>query len=348
MVSPPTLIASVASDNTQRQSPETSSADEIQGTLQEAFTSGEVRGTIQEASAIDKGQYPGRAVFTAEPVSTTEKVEHTVEGAIAEKAVDSFSGQDVQHIAGKIISQDTADIIDEILHENEDITQGTSTPGELDDTPQRTTPMISSEGLPSVDAAAYMSNTRGRQSPPLAGNSINYTIENEVFKLLPTMEQWQDFPGLLQYAESLGVEESGAFKVLVPEGVAGRNLSGPQITTTQKGNRFLVERLDNSTFKLERKESDISIQAELRPTDTSSAEQLIQRFETLLTDQAGGVLEDVYYCADIDAKEPSSRATFGFPRESPIWPLKGDRLAETKKRIPGLHWPFSYHAGPAF
>lgn len=56
------------------------------------------------------------------------------------------------------------------------------------------------------------------------------------------------------------------FKVLVLEGVAGRNLSGPQVTTMQKGNRFLVERLDNSTFKLERKESDISIQAELRPT----------------------------------------------------------------------------------
>ena len=123
---------------------------------------------------------------------------------------------------------------------------------------------------------------------------------------------------------------------------------GPHDTLTQKGYHFSVERIRNGTFKMGREELNVDARTDHCPTDTSLTEQLVERFESLLTHHTEGTLKDVYYCADVDAKERASRAKLGLPTESPIWPLKGDRLIETKKRIAGLHWPFAYLAGPAF
>lgn len=62
------------------------------------------------------------------------------------------------------------------------------------------------------------------QDPPRVGKPgvfIIYEIQDGVIRLSPTIEQWHEFPALLQYTRDLGAEEHGIYKVLIPEGVAG-------------------------------------------------------------------------------------------------------------------------------
>jgi len=66
-------------------------------------------------------------------------------------------------------------------------------------------------------------DTQSPQSSPQvdkSGFSIPYETQNEILRLLPTMEQWSDFPALLQYARDLGVKKVGICKVLLPEDIA--------------------------------------------------------------------------------------------------------------------------------
>ena len=53
-----------------------------------------------------------------------------------------------------------------------------------------------------------------------------------MLQLKPTPEQWLDFSAILRYAESLGASTNGAFKILIPEGFAGRGLLGPHVIVT--------------------------------------------------------------------------------------------------------------------
>jgi len=71
----------------------------------------------------------------------------------------------------------------------------------------------------------------------------------------------------------------------------------------------------------------------------------VQRFEQLLHEKPG--LENVRYCFDIDVRTTTARESLGLPN-FPIWPLKGNRLSETKMRIPGIHWPYAYQVDDVF
>jgi len=260
------------------------------------------------------------------------------------KEVQATAGETISEDNADVFDEDTADVIDKILEEDPDVVQESSHLEKLHHMAQK----VSSQEIPSTGATTNIDNSGKEKLPALSNSSILYIVEDGVYKLLPTTEQWKDFPTILHCAESLGAEKIGAFKVFIPEGVASRNLIGPQDTLTQEGCYYSVERQKNGTFKMGREKLNVEARTDPSPTDTSSAEQLVQRFETVLTNHAEATLKDVYYCADIDVREGASRVRLGLPMESPIWPLKGDRLIKTKKRIAGLHWPFVYQAGPAF
>jgi len=345
IASPSAQIASTASGFSNL-NPEAPSAGTIEDNTQQTSPSEHVEDVVEEASMTCKEGCSGQTVCL------TEVVDDAAEDDIAGETQNGTFVQGVQVITEKTISQDVEDIINQILEDVQDVSQETSTPKEIHDAAHQTSSATSSPGITSTSTRAHAINSGGGVSPPLDDDSksIHYLFEGGVLLLKPTPEQWLDFPAILRYAESLGASTSGAFKVLIPEGVAGRGLLGPHATVTQKGYQFSIERLGNDTFRVERKEFDVDAQADLNPLDTSSTDQLIERFETLLENQVNDLdtLKDVYYCADVDAREPATRAKLGLPNKSPIWPLKGDRLPETKKRIPGIHWPFSYQAGPTF
>lgn len=63
-------------------------------------------------------------------------------------------------------------------------------------------------------------------------------MEDGVIRLLSTLEQWQDFPSLLEHARNLGAEEIGFCQVLLPEGAPGRSLTKSLESTKQPGPRF--------------------------------------------------------------------------------------------------------------
>ena len=308
----------------------------------------------QAVSALCKSQHEGQKISTSNQDFIAEEVIDIAEEVSTESVQTESYHREVQPTAGEVISrdiaieEDVADFINEILEEVPDIISENSSPEEIHRMAQKALSAMSSQDVPSAGDKTYIGNSREEKSPPLSNNSIQYIVERGVYKLLPTPEQWQDFPTILHCAKSLGAEEVGAFKVFIPEGVASRNLVGPHDTLTQKGCHFSVERMRNGTFKVGRDELEVDVQTDYCPTDTSSAEALVERFETLFTNHTQGAFKDVYYCGDIDIRERTSRAKLGLPMESPIWPLKGDRLIETRRRIAGIHWPFAYLAGPAF
>jgi len=189
-------------------------------------------------------------------------------------------------------------------------------------------------------------DTQSPQSPPQvdkSGVSIPYETQDGVLRLLPTMEQWSDFPALLQYARDLGVEEVGICKVLLPEDIA--SLSKRVHYTKQKGYCFWAQPQSNGTFIIERSEKNDVFEADSEPVNIPSKTAAVQRFEQLLHEKPG--LENVRYCFDIDVRTTTARESLGLPN-SPIWPLKGNRLSETKMRIPGIHWPYAYQADDVF
>ncbi len=189
-------------------------------------------------------------------------------------------------------------------------------------------------------------DTQSSQSSPQvdkSGVSIPYETQDGVLRLLPTMEQWSDFPALLQYAQDLGVKKVGICKVLLPEDIA--SLSKRVHYTKQKEYCFWAQPQSNGTFIIERSEKNDVFEADSEPVNISSKTATVQRFEQLLHEKPG--LENVRYCFDIDVRTTTARESLGLPN-SPIWPLKGNRLSETKMRIPGIHWPYAYQADDVF
>lgn len=173
-------------------------------------------------------------------------------------------------------------------------------------------------------------------------------MEDGIIRLLPTAAQWRDFPGLLEFARSLGAENDGICKVLLPKDIPGRKLLASHNAVKRKGWRYSSNPDSNGTFEIERKEADIQLQSSLEPSTTnlSSSGELVQRFEQLLQCRNG--LVDARYCTDLDIRTSETRTKIGLPSDCPISRLNGDCLVRTKKRVPGIHWPYAYQAGCAF
>ena len=256
IASPSAQIASTASGFSNL-NPEAPSAGTIEDNTQQTSPSEDVEDVVEEASMTCKEGCSGQTV------SLTEEVEDD----IADETQNETFVQGVQAITEETISQDVEDIINQIIEDVQDVSQETSTPKEIHDAAHQMSSATSSPGITSTSTRARAINSEGGVSPPLDDDSksIHYLFEGGVLQLKPTMEQWLDFPEILRYAESLGASTSGAFKVLIPEGVAGRGLLGPHATVTQKGYQFSIERLGNDTFRVERKEFDVGCSSRPSP-----------------------------------------------------------------------------------
>ena len=168
-------------------------------------------------------------------------------------------------------------------------------------------------------------------------------MQDGVIRLLPTAEEWLDFPKILQYARDLGVEGSGICKVVLPEGVVG--VSKPKRYTKRKAFCYSAHSQKNGTFSLERSVRQSVPQITSEPADIPSGTAAVVRFEELLKKPSG--FKDVRYCTDMEARTLEDWKSFGLST-CPIWPLKGNGLSKTGMDIPGIHWPYFYEAWDAF
>jgi len=181
-------------------------------------------------------------------------------------------------------------------------------------------------------------------------NCIEHEVHNGIILFNPTIDQWHDFPSLLQYARSLGADKSGIFKVRLPEEVRPSLSSFPLNMEGHKAICFSSQPQINGTFMIEAEEIDVVPAEDLELcepcTAALSTDEHVSRYERLLQDEEA--LRNIYYYVDIDARNVTSRTRLGLPRESPIWPLKGDRLRDTKAHVPGIHSPYAYQSSNSF
>ncbi|POR36697.1 Lysine-specific demethylase 4D [Tolypocladium paradoxum] len=189
-----------------------------------------------------------------------------------------------------------------------------------------------------------------------SANAQDLHIEHEhddvhghrILRLKPTLSQWQDFPALLTYARKLGAEGDGCFKVSIPDVL---NVPLPEKAATKvPANAYKIKQIRKSTFW---QVSTVPSEGQFTfsnpgPQFSESVDAAFKHLKKLFRSNKDRQMRSVRYRVDVPAWTPAQRREAGVPEQSPIYPLEGDKLNDTKAIIPGIHTPYVYESGPHF
>ncbi|VUC29874.1 unnamed protein product [Clonostachys rosea] len=170
------------------------------------------------------------------------------------------------------------------------------------------------------------------------------------------MGQLDNISNIFETALSNGAALRGVYKIRLP-----RNHPAYQHRTTehrgQKACRRYSSKLHDSgllmvssqktkrKFKSPEHNSISSRSVSTTPFVESSppitAKELVSQQEERLRTNS---LKGIYYRTDISLGSPQIRESLGLPKESPIHPLKENKLDATKHSIDGLHSPYCYES----
>lgn len=182
--------------------------------------------------------------------------------------------------------------------------------------------------------------------------SITYEYENveghKILRLKPTVSQWDDFPGVLAYARSLGAEGDGCFKVIIPDGLHDPLPEKP--AQDVPANAYKVKQIRRTMFW---QVSTVPSQGTFASGEPGVAfmdtvDAALKNLKQLFRKNQNRQMRNVRYRVDVPAWTKNQRRQAGVPEQSPIYPLRGDKLDRTKAVIPGIHTPYVYESGPAF
>ena len=191
------------------------------------------------------------------------------------------------------------------------------------------------------------------ESPAPPEDALDFDHDGQsdgVLRLKPTCAQWDDFPGILAAARKLGATKDGCFKVVLPAGLLGtvpdkiaqrlpaKAYRPHQIKRTRIWQVGTVETEGDFPSSLER----------AKPSFEGSTTDAFKKLSHLFNKNKGRQMRDVRYRVDVPAWNSGQRINAGVPEKSPMHPLKGDKLDQTKAIIPGIHTPYVYESGPAF
>lgn len=198
------------------------------------------------------------------------------------------------------------------------------------------------------DTIASSEERRALFPLPQKGDEVRHEKHRGVIQLYPTTEQSQDLPKLIKLARSLGADRNGFCKVNLPWDGPEYPLAKPANNIKVRTNRFSVCPQIDGTFKVNRNEQHerLLFGPETSFPTAATDNELVQRFEALPRNP-GGFQRVRYYC-DLHAHDEHQRKRIGLPPHSPIFPLKENRLSETKVTIPGIHWPYAYVSNDEF
>ncbi|KAL7787404.1 JmjC domain, hydroxylase domain-containing protein [Trichoderma ceciliae] len=194
-----------------------------------------------------------------------------------------------------------------------------------------------------------------RASSPLSEpdrHGIAYTydgpIGHRILHLHPTPEQWDDLPTLLSFARSLHAEGDGCFKMVLPKEL--REPLPDKDSQNVPANAYRVRQISHrtiwqvSTVPSEGLFSSSEPEGEL----SGSVDENFKKLKTLFNKSKDKQMRNVRYRVDVPAWTAKQRREAGVPERSPIHPLAGDKLDQTKAIIPGIHTPYVYESAQHF
>lgn len=198
---------------------------------------------------------------------------------------------------------------------------------------------------PSLHTTALLRSPSRRPEPSddVIANIECAVHDDGVICLLPTNSQWKDFPAIIERARELGAGSIGACKIVLPEGMAGPRAHASD--SNRPSYSYHTKTRTNGTVSVKMTLEDFGFQNAPATLETIEGPAIVYRLEQLIKDDSS--LKDVRYRTDMDARTTQERQGMGMPSSS-IWPLEGDRLRETRLRVPGIHWPYAYEANNAF
>ncbi|KAK2589632.1 hypothetical protein QQS21_012688 [Conoideocrella luteorostrata] len=187
---------------------------------------------------------------------------------------------------------------------------------------------------------------------PTVEPDINYdydeAVGHRILRLKPTQEQWEDFPAVLAYARRLGAQGDGCFKVIIPDELHEALPEKPAQHVA--ANAYRVKLIRRTRFwQISTVPSEgVFASSHRSPNSSDSVEALLKNLKHLFRKNQNKQLRNIRYRVDVPAWTKTQRRLAGVPEQSPIYPLKGDKLDDTKAVIPGIHTPYVYESGPYF
>jgi JmjC domain, hydroxylase len=210
-------------------------------------------------------------------------------------------------------------------------------------------------------------STTHSPSPPssqilhIRGQHIQQRQKKQQVLLQPTLEEWNNFPSLIERAIRQGADDQGFFICELPESVRKetdadallRKISDGTIRKMGHGSKFtlayrpsfcdiytsgltLGQSLKPSLEILKRDENLSSGMPHFNHFFQQCSKMPKHRTTRLPT------AKNMEYHVDINAATKDERRTLGLPAKSAIWPLQGDELRNTRCGYPGTHSPFVY------
>lgn len=194
--------------------------------------------------------------------------------------------------------------------------------------------------------AGVVAETQPRPARPKRYRDVEYEWKTgqggNVLLLKPTPEQYADLKGnqdgcplLFLCAEELGARQHGAFIIEVPE--ASRPALPEQTPRERICTVYRQQKLASGFWRLYTSSGRRTIPppGALEPVRLDEA---THEFEKRLS--VGKTLQRVAYETDIPAHTSEERVEALLPQESPVYPLRGNKLETTG--IPGIHTPSAY------
>ncbi|KAG6007981.1 hypothetical protein E4U21_005215 [Claviceps maximensis] len=202
---------------------------------------------------------------------------------------------------------------------------------------------------------------------------INYDYHDvdghRILRLRPTPQQWQDFPAVLAFATRLHAHRDGCFKVVIPHGLHGalprkparhvaanaykvkliRRTRSWQVSTVPSQGLFAPPCPEPEPDADDTASNNAVGAVDAVPVNSvDSVDTALKNLKHLFRKNQNRQLRNIRYRVDVPAWTNTQRRLAGVPEQSPIYPLKGDKLDHTKAVIPGIHTPYVYESGPYF
>ncbi|EFY86561.1 hypothetical protein J3459_010474 [Metarhizium acridum] len=207
--------------------------------------------------------------------------------------------------------------------------------------------------IPVSSDSAGVDEADDQPKQPDAASDIKHNYDqvdgHRILRLQPTKEQWDDFPAVLAYAKSLGAEGDGCFKVIIPEALQEELPEKP--AQNLLANAYKVKLIRRTSFWQVSTVPSEGVFASSSMSDAGFSEPvdaLLKNLKHLFRKQQNRQLRNIRYRVDVPAWTKTQRRLAGVPEKSPIYPLKGDKLDNTKAVIPGIHTPYVYESASAF
>lgn len=288
----------------------------------------------------DVSQSEGPTSILQEPAVTSDEV---AQEAVARPASDIGRIIDIEIKSGE---QDTTNKLQRSPVTTESVTTESTTIEDAE--AEASVPQI-----PITRDSAGMDDPRDQPKEPDAAPDIKHNYDqvdgHRILRLQPTKEQWDDFPAVLAYAKSLGAEGDGCFKVIIPEALQEELPEKP--AQNLLANAYKVKLMRRTSFWQVSTVPSEGVFASSSQSGTGFSEPvdaLLKNLKHLFRKQQNRQLRNIRYRVDVPAWTKTQRRLAGVPEKSPIYPLKGDKLDNTKAVIPGIHTPYVYESASAF